>query len=113
MGPEAWGCCYDTLTPIPRPSEPACGRNVEELELWPREVVVPWKQGLVVHADLSLGGKKADTKVELRVSSLDFWGERDSTGTGARGHSRYILAKNLCFACFLDVWVRLTPEAMG
>ena len=66
------GCCYDDLALIPRPLEPACGRNVEELDLWPREVLVPCKQGLVGCVDPSLEGWKADTKVEQRASWVGF-----------------------------------------
>lgn len=70
IGREKGGCCDDTLTMIPRPLEPACGRNVEELELWPREAPVHCEQSSVSHADPNLEGKKANRDVEWRLSSL-------------------------------------------
>lgn len=76
IGREKWGCCDDTLTTIPGPLEPACGRNVEELELWPREVLACCKQSSMGRADPSLEGKEANRDAEWRLSSLGLWGEQ-------------------------------------
>lgn len=76
IGREKWGCYDDTLTTIPRPLEPACGRNVEELELLPREVLACCKQSSMGRADPSLEGKEANRDIEWRLSSLGLWGEQ-------------------------------------